>query len=188
MKFSGLAVLALLSICFSKGSATPVALGVGGTINNPAAFMPGQELTMGFTLASDTQVSALGFELIPQAFGHTAEATYSVTLTGPGGVLSWVPGDTLIAGSYLYALEVIDCGQCFPTNDFLATNFYFPAVYTQTGGTLIFQQGTTPGVGFNLTGNTVPDVNAVPEPASVALVGTGLLAAFAGMRRRILYA
>jgi hypothetical protein len=185
MKLPRLAVVAIMSLCIPMANAASVNLQVGGTLNNPAAFNPGAQLSMGFTLASDTQVTALGFEFISHAFGFNPSAPFSTSLTGAGGAVSWAPGTILSAGSYLYSVTVLACPQCFPTDAFLATNFYQPAAYTQNGGSLIFQQGTAPGVGFDLVGDTVTsDVSAVPEPASAVLVGSGLLAAFAGMRRR----
>jgi hypothetical protein len=141
-------------------------------------------------LAADTQVNTLGLETTGFALGAQALDTYTGSLAGSGGAVSWAPGGILSAGSYTYTATVNSCSpSCISINDFLAVNFYlgtpqFPLSVIQTGGT--FQPGSlTFGTGWDLIGNTVTsNVNAVPEPSSAALVGTGLLAAFAGMRRR----
>lgn len=180
MKFSGLAVLALY-VCVPKGFADSVHLETNGHLLGTTPLAVGQEITFGFSLADETQVTSLHFGVDPVLGG-----TYSITITGPGGTQVPAQPGLFVPGTYQVAFDGISCtGTCTLAAAFL--DYYGPAVYTQLGGTVIPGPGVGNGIGWYLLGDSVTNT-PVPEPGTLALVGTGLLAAFAGMRRRFLNA
>ena len=177
MKFSGLAVLALMLIFVPKGFADTVHLETGGHLLGQTPLNVGQQISFGFSLANDTDVTSLTFGLAPVLGG-----TYSLTITGPGGATFAAQPGLFLAGSYEVTFQGLTCsGFCTIAPAFL--DYYAPATYTEIGGTVIPGPGVGNGIGWDLVGNTVD--NTVPEPATAALVGTGLIAAFSGIRRRL---
>ena len=183
MKFSGLAVLALSIVLASSSYADPVHLETGGHLLGETPLGVGQEITFGFTLADATQVSSLHFGIDPVLGG-----TYSVTITGPGGTVAAQPG-LFLAGTYQVAFDGLTCGGPCINNVATYLDYYSPVSFTQIGGTITPGPGVGNGIGWYLLGDTVSsDVTPVPEPGTAALVGSGLLAAFTGMRRRFLKA
>jgi hypothetical protein len=188
MKFSGLAVLAIVLACVHPAYADSVQLGVAGTLNNNAAYFPGA-YSLNFTLLNDTQVLSMGLDTVPFAFGNYAEDTYFATITGSGGVVSWAPGGILSAGSYTYTAHVVSCSpncDVVPLGvDALFVNFYSPRTFIQMGGTVDFSDGISPGTAWNLVGNTVGDTVVTPEPASATLLGMGVIGLVTAYRRRM---
>ena len=201
MKFSGLAVLALSVLFAGSSYADPVHLETGGNLFGEPPLGAGQEYEFGFTLSSDTQVTALHFGIFSSFLGHSTFGSYSITLTGPGGTVYWydlvapVGGTTqaipslLPAGSYQVTYDGISCTDPCINNTVAGMDYYRPATYTQIGGSVLPGLGLGDGLGWYLIGDTASSsVSAVPEPGTVTLVGSGLLAAFAGLRRRSLNA
>ena len=185
MKLSGLTILAMLCMSIPNAFADSVLLGYTGIVNNPAVYHPGT-YSLSFTLLNDSSVAA-GLSILTFAFGSAADDTYSAAITGTGVSLSSGVGGGvsgfLPAGTYTYTATVVSCAPSCPSyNDFLAVDYYSPGMLNQIGGTVQFSDGISAGTAWTLRGS---NVSAVPEPASIALVGSGALAAFAGLRRRL---
>jgi len=192
MKFSGLAILALVMLCVPVAKADPVHLGVGGRELGPTPLFVGEGKALGFDLAADTQITSLQFEIIPGFDGFGSFGTISVTLTGADVSYSWLLTDGwrpctttvtlgcevipsfLPAGGYSVEFQGISCTDPCVGGEPASLTFYEPATYTEIGGTV-----SRDPYGFNLVGNTVP------EPSSIALFGTGMAGLMAFTRRRI---
>jgi hypothetical protein len=208
MKFSGLFVLAVAFLCVSPSYADTVHLGVTGMPDSTGdiglfqtVLGTGSVDTLGFTLAQDTQVTSLNLYLSSFFFQMHGVGTYSITLENTGGTVFWnflgsVPGSLsptaftglLPAGSYTLQLEGVTCDSILSTAcpQIAGLNFFERPSYIQIGGTVNEDPTTFNGhLGWDLFGNTVTN-SPVPEPGTAALVGSGMLAAFAGMRRRLL--
>lgn len=190
MRFSGLAILALALVCVKSSYADPVHLQTGGPLLGDSNIQVGSSASFSFTLNADTQITSLAFGISPPEPSGGAIGTYSISITGPDTwsvTLSdlWnssvaIPS-FLSAGLYDVTFEGLSCAATSCPN-VMSLQRFGPATYTDIGGTV---EPLPIGYGFDLVGTSTA---AVPEPASAALVGTGLLAAFASMRRRLLNA
>jgi len=199
MKFSGLAVLALALVCVQSSYADPVHLQTAGHLLGDTNLQVGSTASFDFTLAADTQITSLAFGISAPEVGPGGGTfgSYSVSITGPGNTLDWsvtlnhgwdafvsIPS-FLSAGQYEVTFDALSCAVS-SCPYVLSLQRYGPATYTEVGGSVIPGAGIGNGVGFDLAGTTA--TSPIPEPATVALVGSGLLAGFAGLRRRLLSA
>jgi hypothetical protein len=91
----------------------------------------------------------------------------------------------LPAGSYSILLQGLTCDTVHSVAcpQIVGLNYFFQPLYIQTGGTVAENSGTFSGhLGWDLFGETV--TSPVPEPGTVALVGSGVLGLLAVARRR----
>ena len=194
MKFSGLAILALALVCVQSSYADPVHIETAGHLFGDTNLAVGSTASFDFTLAADTQISSLSFGVSAPDIPGGTFGTYSIAITGPGNTLDWsvtlnhgwdssvsIPS-FLSAGIYQVTFDGLSCATVCPVGPVSLLRFA-PATYTEIGGVITNHQAIE--YGFDLVGTSTA---AVPEPASAALVGTGLLAALAGMRRRFVRA
>jgi hypothetical protein len=193
MKFSGLAVLALLSISSVGYGDTVTLSNVNNHLNNAYGLGANQSASESFTLNQTTDVSSITTGIAPEDFGMFLGFNWQVVISGQGTTLAFAPGTANWTGSLIlpgggYTVGFFG-GACpippTPGCEVAGIDYYIPTigqinlVYTQIGGTM------SGPFGFTLEGDTV---SPVPEPASVAMVGSGLLAALFSMRRRSLNA
>ncbi len=125
----------------------------------------GASANFGAVTAGDT----LAFEVYDANLNQTFSSDPSLSQDGinhayaapySGGVI--VNGDTIPAGTYIGMEDLNKAHSDFDYND---VTFVFDNIAVGTG--------------------TVPVVSSVPEPTSIALLGTGLLAAAGGLRKRL---
>lgn len=185
MKFSGLAVLAL-AVCVHSSYADPVHLQTAGNLLGDSNIQVGSSASFSFTLDANTQITSLAFGISPPEPSGTTIGTYSISITGPDTWSVTLSGlwnssvaipTFLSAGLYDVTFEGLSCAAVSCPN-VMSLQRYGPATYTNIGGTV---EPLGIGYGFDLVGNST---TPVPEPGTAALVGTGMLAVFAGLRRR----
>ena len=186
------AVLPLLLLLAVPAFASPVSLGVSGTLLGETPVAVGSQLGQQFTLDSTTLVTSAQIVLDPpSAFGGFLGSLWSLSIVS-GGQTYWTSGATssifaltspitLGPGTYTYLVSGLGCsGPCIGPNA-VSLDYYRPATYTGTGGSVGSVVGLNDGaLGFSLQGETVP--SPVPEPGSILLIGTGMFALFAARK------
>jgi len=187
---AGLPLLLLLTV---PAFASSVSLGVSGNLLGETPLAVGSQLGQQFTLNSTTLVTSAQIVLDPPSpfGGGFLGSLWSLSIVS-GGQTYWTSGATssifaltspitLGPGTYTYLVSGLGCsGPCIGPYA-VSLDYYRPATLTGTGGSVGSIVGLSDGaLGFSLQGETVP--SPVPEPTSLLLIGTGVLALFATRR------
>jgi len=184
-------LIVLAAVAGSASAANAVSMVLSAN-NSPGLYVPGEIITLTATATTSDSPGTLDNGILGRIL-HTAAAVTPLNNAAQVGI-----GGTFAPGS-LAACNTVDCEVfdqiAFPsasnpllTNFAIATNGYTAGATNTSGWRVVTFNWKTAGTGkfdfFGLTNAPGVTITIVPEPATAAMLGLGLLGlALAGRRR-----